>query len=93
MLGLNPEIKFRRTEVGWESSYEYDDVVEPLADSTFELVMSVLEDFDFIPEHCILVDEHEYEEWEHGDTAFTITIKFDNEADEAEFIMRVINEP
>ena len=86
MLGLESEVIFTRTEAGWESSYVFDDIIEPLAECTFKRVMPKLK--EVVPEHCISVREHNYHIW--GDAvAYTITLIFDNEADEAEFIMKV----
>ena len=91
MIGLSNCIKFNRSEGGWVSSFVHPSgIIEPLAETTFNRVMPILE--EFVPEHCITVTTGVHPKWMSKlDKAYFITITFDNEADEAEFIMRVIS--
>ena len=95
MLGID-NVVFTHTDSGWVSSFVFDlenpenDIIEPLSYLTYHRVILKLK--EIVPEHCISVEQHEWHEWAKNDDAYTITLKFDNEADEAEFIMKVLSD-
>ena len=95
MIGID-NVVFTRTDAEWVLSFVFDlknpenDIIEPLSYLTYHRVILKLK--EIVPGRCISVEQHDWHEWAQSDAAYTITLKFDNEADEAEFIMKVLSD-
>lgn len=101
MLGWGPNLGFTRCETGWVSEFRlsdangtFTDIVEPLAEWTLKDCLPLLK--EIVPEHCIVVTTCDWPitpfmpvRSNPPDIGYIITVTFDNEADEAEFIMKM----
>ena len=96
MLGTT-NIVFNRCGSEWVSEFRlldcagaFTNIVEPLADFTLSEFLPKLK--EIVPEHCIAVTTCKWpctSDGPYDSIGYIITVTFDNDADEAEFIMKM----
>jgi len=88
-MNLNPDIKFLQNEGGaWESYYLLGDGrnIEPLVLDNRDATLLALAEINVHTKHVAVVNAKFVASSRPG---FIVRVAFDNEADEAEFIMKV----